>query len=48
MAWYEHLFGILAMIFCFVGIPFAVLIYSCVVVGADADEDKHYTNDKSR
>jgi len=37
MTWYEHLYGIAAMIVCFVGYPCAIMAYCCYVVGGRSD-----------
>lgn len=34
MIWYEHLFGVLAVLWCFVGVPLGSLAISCIIVGA--------------
>ncbi len=35
MVWYEHLFGILAV----VSIAVSILVYACIYVGAQADRN---------
>ena len=39
MAWYEHLFGVLMLLVCFIGIPCGLVGIACVLAGGKEDND---------